>query len=221
MANSIEVSAVAQVCHEANRGLCEAIGDTSQVSWNDAEEWQRQSAVAGVRAYLDNPGITSAQMHENWCEYKIADGWVYGEVKDAEKKTHPCLVPYADLPEVQQYKDKVFCAIVGALLPINQNATILPPEKPITTDPIPGLTEGRVVHYILPDGPSAGQIRPAMVVRVWNRNSIDKTSRGCVQLQVFTDGPNDALMNVEWRTSVLFDDSPTPAPGTWNWPARA
>jgi hypothetical protein len=45
----------------------------------------------------------------------IKDGWVYGEVKDAEKKTHPCLVPFDQLPLFQQKKDKLFCAIVDAL----------------------------------------------------------------------------------------------------------
>jgi hypothetical protein len=48
-------------------------------------------------------------------EDKIKDGWVYGETKDAEKKTHPCLVPFHELPEFQQKKDKLFCAIVDAL----------------------------------------------------------------------------------------------------------
>jgi hypothetical protein len=32
-------------------------------------------------------------------------------VKDPEAKTHPCLVPYDDLPEYQQLKDRVFLAI--------------------------------------------------------------------------------------------------------------
>ena len=46
---------------------------------------------------------------------KINDGWVYGEVKDAEKKTHPCIVPFEELPEFQQKKDALFCAIVDSL----------------------------------------------------------------------------------------------------------
>lgn len=32
---------------------------------------------------------------------KIADGWKYGEAKDPEAKTHPCLVPFDKLPEFQ------------------------------------------------------------------------------------------------------------------------
>lgn len=46
-----------------------------------------------------------------------ADGWTYGEVKDAERKTHPTLVPFGDLPAGQQQKDRLFVAIVAALAP--------------------------------------------------------------------------------------------------------
>jgi hypothetical protein len=36
---------------------------------------------------------------------------------DEGTKTHPCLVPFADLPEDQQRKDALFIAIVQALAP--------------------------------------------------------------------------------------------------------
>jgi hypothetical protein len=36
-------------------------------------------------------------------------------VKDAELKTHPCLVPFEELPKFQQQKDRLFRAIVKAL----------------------------------------------------------------------------------------------------------
>jgi len=50
-----------------------------------------------------------------WLEDKKKDGWVYGEVKDAEAKTHPCIVPFEELPEFQKKKDALFCAIVDSL----------------------------------------------------------------------------------------------------------
>lgn len=40
---------------------------------------------------------------------------VYGEVKDGEAKTHPCLVPYEQLPPAQRLKDDLFAAIVRTL----------------------------------------------------------------------------------------------------------
>jgi hypothetical protein len=51
-------------------------------------------------------------MHENWTKDKVADGWVYGEVKDAAAKTHPCLVPYDQLPANQRFKDSLFLLTV-------------------------------------------------------------------------------------------------------------
>jgi hypothetical protein len=46
---------------------------------------------------------------------KLEAGWVWGPVKSSENKTHPCLVPFEELPEFQKKKDKLFCAIVDAL----------------------------------------------------------------------------------------------------------
>ncbi|XUM24954.1 RyR domain-containing protein [Bradyrhizobium oligotrophicum S58] len=48
---------------------------------------------------------------------KLRAGWVHGEVKDADAKTHPCIVPFDQLPRVQQAKDKLFRAVVAALRP--------------------------------------------------------------------------------------------------------
>ncbi|MDO5814059.1 MAG: RyR domain-containing protein [Methanobrevibacter sp.] len=42
--------------------------------------------------------------HDEWCEEKIKQGWVYGEERDDEKMIHNYLVPWDDLsPEIQQY----------------------------------------------------------------------------------------------------------------------
>lgn len=104
------------LAHEANRYYCIAIADNSQPSWPEAPEWQRISALSGVQQIIDNPNTTSEQSHENWLKDKIADGWVYGEVKDPEKKTHHCIVPYADLPPAQRMKDAIFGAVVREAL---------------------------------------------------------------------------------------------------------
>lgn len=109
------VEAIARACHEANRAICETYGDQSQKPWGAAEGWQRDSAIKGVRFALDNPTAPPSAQHDAWTADKIADGWVYGAVKDADAKTHPCLVSYDDLPPEQRVKDGVFKAIVNAL----------------------------------------------------------------------------------------------------------
>ena len=38
-------------------------------------------------------------------------GWVYGPVRDVEKKTHPDMVPFDQLEQREQDKDAVFLAL--------------------------------------------------------------------------------------------------------------
>lgn len=107
---------VAQVCHEVNRAYCQAIGDFSQPTWEEAPEWQRKSAISGVAFHVANPNAGADASHVSWLSEKVKDGWVYGEVKDVEKKTHPCCVPYDKLPKEQQAKDFIFRQIIHSLL---------------------------------------------------------------------------------------------------------
>lgn len=104
---------IANICHNVNKAFCETQGDFSQPTWEDAPQWQKDSAMNGVKFHLDNE-TTPEMSHENWLKVKLEDGWVYGEVKDVEKKTHPCIMPYHELPEFQQTKDALFKAVVDS-----------------------------------------------------------------------------------------------------------
>jgi len=44
--------------------------------------------------------------HEVWAGSRINDGWTYGEKRDDVKLTHPCLVPYDELPETEKEYDR-------------------------------------------------------------------------------------------------------------------
>lgn len=107
---------VAEVCHEANRAYCRIIGDTSQPHWAEAPQWQKDSAVKGVQYRLANPSATPEAMHQSWLDQKIQDGWKLGPVKDADKKEHPCMLPYGELPLDQRRKDALFSAVFDALM---------------------------------------------------------------------------------------------------------
>lgn len=108
------IEVIARVCHEVNRAYCQALGDHSQVSWEDAPAWQRESARMGVDLHLCGDFGPEAS-HISWMKQKVDDGWKYGQVKDAEKKEHPCMVPFDQLPVDQQAKDYIFRAVVHAL----------------------------------------------------------------------------------------------------------
>lgn len=104
---------IAKLCHEVNRAYCRSIGDDSQPVWEEAPQWQKDSAINGVEFHMTNE-TTPEQSHENWMREKITDGWIYGPVKNPEKKEHPCMVRYEELPAEQRTKDYLFKAVVDS-----------------------------------------------------------------------------------------------------------
>lgn len=110
-----DIELIARMCHEVNKAWCEATGDYSQKSWEEAPLWQQESAIAGVKFRLANPDAPASTQHDSWLEDKIQAGWTYGPVKDAGAKTHPCILPYHELPEFEKRKDALFVAVVTAL----------------------------------------------------------------------------------------------------------
>lgn len=114
----MNIEQIARVAHETNRAYCESIGDLSQPRWNDAPDWQRASALSGVEFHLaahakgETPAPSAS--HDSWLAEKRAAGWKYGPVKDADKKEHPCVVSYDELPLEQRLKDYLFGSVVAA-----------------------------------------------------------------------------------------------------------
>ena len=53
----------------------------------------------------------AAQLHQDWVEAYEKMGWVYGPVRDRDKKTHPDMVPYDQLGHLEKDKDAVFVAL--------------------------------------------------------------------------------------------------------------
>jgi hypothetical protein len=108
------IVACARAAHKVNRAYCRAIGDDSQVSWDEAPDWQRESAIKGVEGVILR-GNGPVDSHASWLAEKKAAGWKYGPVKDPDKKEHPCMVPYAELPPEQRQKDMLFVTTVSAV----------------------------------------------------------------------------------------------------------
>ncbi|MEQ1762556.1 MAG: RyR domain-containing protein [Pyrinomonadaceae bacterium] len=126
----LSVLTVAIICHEANRALCESLGDHSQKPWLEAEEGQRVSAFKGVNFTLDNPDLPASANHDSWLKEKEETGWKYGPVKSFELKEHPCMVPYEELAGGDQAKDHLFRGIVLGLSGL------------IARDPVEAAAEG-------------------------------------------------------------------------------
>ncbi len=95
-----------------------------------------------------------------------------------------------------------------------QDLDLQPDSTP--PQPIPGLTPGRMVHYVDPALIRVGDNghRAAVITRVWD----DVT--GLVQLIVFYDGDNDGHQDlISWKTSRLYSEEPRP--DTWHFIERS
>lgn len=105
---------IANVVHEANRALQRILGDQwVSPAWWEAPLSQRDSLINGVQKAIE--GSTAEELHEEWVRWRADQGWRFGRVKDEFAKTHPCMVPYADLPAEQRIKDDLLRSIVLTL----------------------------------------------------------------------------------------------------------
>lgn len=109
---------IARVCHEANRAYCMTLEDHSHPTWDMAPEWQKESAINGVKSLVLDPSKSAAQSHREWMRWKEDRGWKYGPRKIPEQLLHPCMLPWEELPIDQRLKDELFRAIVRVLLPL-------------------------------------------------------------------------------------------------------
>jgi hypothetical protein len=57
----------------------------------------------GLQALMEK---LAENAHEVWAAQRVAQGWSHGLARDDAAKKHPCLVPYADLPESEKEYDR-------------------------------------------------------------------------------------------------------------------
>ena len=82
------------------------------VEWSEREENFRKQFLAVIeRQCGENGSHSPEELHGSWMQAYFSMGWTYGETYDREKRTHPDLVPYAQLGQLEQDKDAVFVAL--------------------------------------------------------------------------------------------------------------
>ncbi len=115
-----KIEKIARTAHDAIRGWRLANGQDGIPEWADAPEWMISATKESVIAVLRDPHMAASTQHEQWMAAKIRDGWTYGAVKDPDARTHPLLIPFDQLPEVERMKDTLMNAIVVALADIDE-----------------------------------------------------------------------------------------------------
>ena len=65
--------------------------------------------------------------HDLWAAQRLAEGWTHGAQRDDATKTHPCLIPNADLPDSEKSYDRnAALGTLKAILALGYE--ILPPQ---------------------------------------------------------------------------------------------
>ena len=64
------------------------------------------SGVAVPEAVVRTLETIAENTHDVWAKGRMAEGWTYGTELNRAQKTHPSLVPYAELPESEKEYDR-------------------------------------------------------------------------------------------------------------------
>lgn len=76
---------------------------------------QLESLIKGTEIGLTHLDATPEENHQTWLDTKISQGWKYGEKKDFKMKTHPDIVPFDELPQIEKNKDIMDVTMLKAL----------------------------------------------------------------------------------------------------------
>jgi hypothetical protein len=81
-------------------------------SWSEREDAFREQFLEVIERQTGPQRSESPEeLHGSWMQAYIGMGWRYGDTYDPQTKTHPDLVPYAQLGHLEQDKDSVFVAL--------------------------------------------------------------------------------------------------------------
>jgi hypothetical protein len=79
--------------------------------WKDREDAFRSQFFEVIeRQCGEQRSRSPEELHGSWMQAYFAMGWKFGKY-DHDRKTHPDLVPYAELGQLERDKDAVFIAL--------------------------------------------------------------------------------------------------------------
>lgn len=91
------------------------------------EEWEkrdvkfRKQFVKIIDTYLSLKKLpTPSEAHNSWMQSYFEMGWKYGKIRDVNKKIHPDLLPFEELPKDEKDKDAIFLVFVWLVRELNK-----------------------------------------------------------------------------------------------------
>jgi hypothetical protein len=113
---------IAKICHEAVAAYSKSLGDSKAIpSWDKATEEEKEAVTKSVILHIGSVDAYPAENHNAWVKERVDSGWVFGEVEDEKKKTHPFILPFDQLPIEQQIKEHLLRGIVQSMIPFVKN----------------------------------------------------------------------------------------------------
>ena len=80
--------------------------------WHEREPAFREQFLKVIeRQCGEQRSESPEELHGSWMQSYFSMGWIYGVEYSRENKTHPDLVPYAKLGQLERDKDAVFVAL--------------------------------------------------------------------------------------------------------------
>ena len=108
---------IAEIIYEATR--LEADWSNRSIvpeKFDKRDDKFRKQFVDIVEKYISQEKLpTAEEAHDSWVQSYVDMGWKYGKERDTDKKTHPDMLPYNELPQDEKDKDAIFLAIVWAI----------------------------------------------------------------------------------------------------------
>jgi hypothetical protein len=101
-------TALPETLKASNRAFAARIGPKLEATgWLLVPDPLIDASAVDVAFSADEVEALARMEHDGWCEALLQDGWrADGPAKDPERKLHPLLVPWAELPERERDKDR-------------------------------------------------------------------------------------------------------------------
>jgi hypothetical protein len=55
---------------------------------------------------LELTELLARHVHETWVRMRLDEGWTFGPKRDDDRREHPSLIPYAELPDIEKEIDR-------------------------------------------------------------------------------------------------------------------